>query len=157
MAARPDHDSLVALLATVLSAQGLDLEDVVVTPAGRRRLLRVVVDRDGGVGLDTVAQASTSVAAVLDESDVMGATPYVLEVTSPGVDRPLSALRHWRRALSRLVTATTLGGEAVSGRLVAVDDQGVTLDPEDGSAPARLAWGQLGTGRVQVEFNRKEG
>ena len=77
-----DRDALVGLLGPVVSDSGLDLEDVVVTPAGKRRLVRVVVDQDGGVGLDTVAQVSTAVSAALDESDAMGASPYVLEVTS---------------------------------------------------------------------------
>ena len=90
----------------VVAERGLDLEDVQVTPAGKRRLLRVVVDQDGGVGLDSVATVSTAVAAALDDSDVMGGSPYVLEVTSPGVDRPLTQPRHWRRARSRLVEAT---------------------------------------------------
>ena len=67
-----------------------------ITPAGKRRLLRVVVDRDGGLGLDTVAAVSTAVSAVLDERDPMGGSPYVLEVSSPGVDRPLTEPRHWR-------------------------------------------------------------
>src|SRR5687768_13691585 len=100
-----DRDSLLHLLAPVVADHGLDLEDVVVTLAGKRRLLRVVVERDGGVGLDTVAQVSSAVSRSLDDSDVMGGLPYVLEVTSPGVDRPLTDPRHWRRATGRLVTA----------------------------------------------------
>ena len=58
-----DRDALVGLLGPVVSDSGLDLEDVVVTPAGKRRLVRVVVDQDGGVGLDTVARVSTAVSA----------------------------------------------------------------------------------------------
>ena len=148
-----DRDSLLRLLTPVVSAQGLDLEDVVVTPAGKRRLLRVVVDQDGGVGLDTVAAVSTAVSAALDESDAMGGAPYVLEVTSPGVDRPLTERRHWRRALTRLVTVSTAEGTSLQGRLVEVDDDGIGVDDE--GALTRLAWDRVGTGRVQVEFNRK--
>ena len=97
------------------TAQGLDLEDVVVTPAGKRRLLRVVVDQDGGVDLDTVAGVSTAVSATLDESDAMGGAPYVLEVTSPGVDRPLTAPRHWRRNRDRLVKVATAEAHRARG------------------------------------------
>lgn len=147
-----DRDSLVRLLSPVVEAQGLDLEDVVVTPAGRRRLLRVVVDRDGGVGLDTVAEVSTAVSATLDGSDVMGGSPYVLEVTSPGVDRPLTERRHWRRALTRLVTVGTAEATSLRGRLVAVDDDGIGV--EDEGALTRLGWDRVRTGRVQVEFAR---
>jgi len=150
-----DRDSLVRLLEPVVSAEGLDLEDVVVTPAGKRRLLRVVVDRDGGIGLDTVAAVSTAVSAVLDERDPMGGTPYVLEVTSPGGDRPLTQQRHWRRNLTRLVKVATVEGTSLEGRLVEVDDDGigVALDGET----VRLVWDRVASGRVQIEFNRPSG
>jgi ribosome maturation factor RimP len=152
MAKASDRDSLVRLLEPVVSAEGLDLEDVVITPAGKRRQLRVVVDRDGGLSLDTVASISTAVSAVLDESDAMGGTPYVLEVTSPGVDRPLTAQRHWRRNRTRLVTVATVEGTSLTGRLTEVDDEGIGVEA-DGDM-TRLAWARVGSGRVQVEFNR---
>ncbi len=150
-----DRDSLVTLLTPVVSAQGLDLEDVSFTPAGKRRLLRVVVDQDGGVGLDTVARVSTAVAAALDETDAMGGTPYVLEVTSPGVDRPLTAPRHWRRNLNRLVKVSTAEGTSLEGRLVEVDDDGIGVD-SDGDL-TRLGWDRVANGRVQVEFTKPSG
>lgn len=154
MARGSDREALLTLLAPTAAEHGLDLEDVVVTPAGKRRLLRVVVDRDGGVELDAVAQVSTAVSKVLDDTDAMGGTPYVLEVTSPGVDRPLTEPRHWRRAQSRLVKATLADGGTVQGRVSGTDDDGVILDV-DGS-PRHLRWAELATGRVQVEFNRKD-
>ena len=154
MARTSDRDSLLALLRPVVTATGLDLEDVVVTPAGRRRLLRVIVDQDGGVGLDTVAQVSTAVSVTLDESDAMGGAPYVLEVTSPGVDRPLTERRHWRRNAGRLVRASTTEGTSVEGRLTAVDEDGIEIS-HDGAA-TRLGWDRVSSGRVQVEFNRRD-
>ncbi|HEX7188888.1 MAG TPA: ribosome maturation factor RimP [Actinomycetes bacterium] len=153
MARAADRDSLLHLLAPVVADQGLDLEDVVVTPAGKRRLLRVVVDQDGGVGLDTVAQVSSAVSRSLDDSDVMGGLPYVLEVTSPGVDRPLTDPRHWRRATGRLVTAGLSGGGSTTGRVTAVDEQAVSLDVD--GTDTRLTWAEVTEGRVQVEFNRR--
>jgi ribosome maturation factor RimP len=147
-----DRDSLVRLLAPVVEAQGLDLEDVVVTQAGKRRQLRVVVDQDGGISLDTVAAVSTAVAAQLDDSDAMGGSPYVLEVTSPGVDRPLTAPRHWRRNRTRLVKVATTEATALEGRLVEVDDDGIGV--ESAGVVTRLAWDRVASGRVQVEFNR---
>lgn len=148
-----DRDALIGLLAPVVEARGLDLEDVVVTPAGKRRLLRVVVDQDGGVGLDTVAEVSTAVSQALDDSDAMGGSPYVLEVTSPGVERPLTEPRHWRRAAGRLVKVTLAGGGTVVGRVVSASEQGVTADV-DGTATT-WGWDELGPGRVQVEFSRR--
>jgi len=147
-----DRDSLVRLLAPVVEAQGLDLEDVVVTQAGKRRQLRVVVDQDGGISLDTVAAVSTAVAAQLDDSDAMGGSPYVLEVTSPGVDRPLTAPRHWRRNRTRLVKVATAEATALEGRLVEVDDNGIGVESD--GVVTRLAWDRVASGRVQVEFNR---
>ena len=148
-----DRDSLVRLLAPVVEAQGLDLEDVVVTQAGKRRQLRVVVDQDGGISLDTVAAVSTAVAAQLDDSDAMGGSPYVLEVTSPGVDRPLTAPRHWRRNRTRLVKVATAEATALEGRLVEVDDDGIGVESD--GVVTRLAWDRVASGRVQVEFNRR--
>jgi ribosome maturation factor RimP len=83
---------------------------------------------------------------------VMGGSTYVLEVTSPGVDRPLTQPRHWRRARSRLVEATLAGESTVTGRVVDAVDDGVLLDVD--GEQRLLPWPQLATGRVQVEFNR---
>ena len=149
----PEH--LEALLSPVVSAVDLDLEKVEVTPAGRRRVLRVVVDCDGGIGLDEVTAASHAISAALDSSDVMGAQPYVLEVTSPGIDRPLTAPRHWRRAHGRLVRAELGGGEVVVGRVLETDEAGAVL--EVAGAPRRLEFGAVTAARVQVEFSRAAG
>src|SRR3546814_1875458 len=92
------RDRIEAELTDPLAALGLDVEAVEITPAGKRRVLRVAVDKDGGVNLDDVAEATREIERVLDEeSDVMGEHPYTLEVTSRGVDRPLTLPRHWRR------------------------------------------------------------
>src|SRR3954468_24237916 len=89
---------LTEWVGPVVAGAGYDLEELVVTPAGRRSVVRVVVDRDEGVTLDDIADVSRAVSAALDDNDGdLGPTPYVLEVTSPGVDRPLTDPRHWRR------------------------------------------------------------
>lgn len=147
------RDSLLRAIGPVVTARGFDLEDVVVTPAGKRRMLRVVVDKDGGVELDDIADVSSAVSATLDESDAMGAVPYVLEVTSPGVDRPLTLPRHWRRATDRLVHVDIAGVGDRTGRVVGADDAGVLLDFD--GAEQQVPWTDLGNGRVQIEFNRK--
>ncbi len=152
MGADARRDRLIKLLEPVAAAEGLDLEDVTITPAGKRRLLRVIVDGDGGVSLDKVADVSQMVSQTLDDSDVMGGSPYVLEVTSPGVDRPLTEPRHWRRAKGRLVKADLRDGASVEGRVLGADDDGVEISV-DGS-PRRCGWDELARGRVQVEFRR---
>jgi ribosome maturation factor RimP len=159
----PDADRLTRLLEPVVHAMGLDLESVRVTAAGRRRLLRVIVDGDGGVSLDTIALASRELSARLDGATVMGELPYTLEVSSPGVDRPLTEPRHWRRAVGRLVAAPLTGragshagnGAAqVEGRIAGSNDQGVTLDCD--GVLREYAYGDLGPGRVQIEFGHLE-
>ncbi|HEY6739226.1 MAG TPA: ribosome maturation factor RimP, partial [Actinopolymorphaceae bacterium] len=122
------RDRVVDLLAPVLAADGLDLEEAQLAQAGRRRMLRVVVDADGGVDLDQLADASRSVARALDDSDLMGAGSYTLEVTSRGVDRPLVADRHWRRNTGRLVKVTFTDGRKITGRILGSDVSGADLD-----------------------------
>ena len=147
------------LLRPVVATTGADLEDVSVSAAGRRSIVRVVVDRDGGISLDDVADVSRVVSEALDELDdaepgLLG-TSYVLEVSSPGVDRPLTAPRHWRRSTGRLVTAVLREGADVTGRLVAADDGedgGIELDV-DGTTRT-LGYAEIARGKVQVEFRR---
>jgi len=176
-----DTAELETLLAPVMRAAGLDLESVRIGTAGRRRLLRVVVDADGGVSLDDIALVSREVSARLDGTGAMGDAPYTLEVSSPGVDRPLTQPRHWRRAVGRLVRVPLAGPAGsgpgdpgvspsppaaglapaaaqagpdgpIEGRVIAAGDSGVILDV--GGTRREFGYAELGPGRVQVEFGR---
>lgn len=137
-----------------LAAEGYHLEDVEVRQAGSRRLVQVLVDRDDGISLDQVADASRTIAAVLDDEDVFSGA-YVLEVSSPGVDRPLTLPRHWRRNVGRLVAVTLTEGAGCTGRVVSVDDEAATLDV--GGSPRRVELSAVRTAVVQVEFSRAGG
>ncbi|MFD1832952.1 MULTISPECIES: ribosome maturation factor RimP [Streptomyces] len=155
-------ERLRGLLEPLAVSRGLDLEEVTVTPAGRRRVLRVVVDSDEGVQLDTCAELSRAASEVLDSTDVMGGAPYVLEVTSPGTDRPLTEPRHYRRAVGRLVKAQLTeeaGGGELLARITAADEEGLDLEVPGvkGRRPTarRLAFGEIARARVEIEFNRK--
>lgn len=143
---------LAGLLDPVIAATGLDLESVRMTVAGKRRLLRVVVDSDHGVTLDDAADVSREISAVLDATNVLGDVPYTLEVSSPGVDRPLTQPRHWRRARGRLVKVKATGEGSVEGRVLAADEDGVTLDVA--GSERRFGHGALGPGAVQIEFGK---
>ena len=147
-----DDKRLAGLIEPVITAIGMDLESVRMTVAGRRRLLRVVVDSDHGVSLDDAADVSREVSAVLDATNVLGDVPYTLEVSSPGVDRPLTQPRHWRRARGRLVKVKATGEGAVEGRILAADDDGVTLDVT--GSERRFGYGELGPGAVQIECGK---
>lgn len=139
-------------LTEPLAGSGFDVEAVELTPAGKRRMLRVAVDSDEGVTLDDIADVTRVVGEILDDSDVMGEQPYTLEVTSRGVDRPLTLPRHWRRNVGRLVTVTTDDGESLTGRITDSDEQGAEVSDASG-ATRRLAYDTVATAQVQIEFN----
>jgi ribosome maturation factor RimP len=149
--ASADTTRLTSVIEPVLAAMEIDLEAVKLSSAGRRVLLRVVIDADGGVSLDDIAEVSRELSARLDAKNAMGDAPYTLEVTSPGVDRPLTQHRHWRRAAGRLVTFECSGVEYL-GRVIDAAEEGVTLDLDGERRTFRFE--ELGPGRVQVEFGR---
>ena len=148
-------DRIRTALTEPLSALAMDVEAVELTPAGKRRVLRVAVDKDGGVTLDDVADATQVVSDEIDGSDVMGEQPYTLEVTSRGVDRPLTLPRHWRRNHTRLVKVTPVEGEQYVGRIAASPESSVTLRVGDDTRDVPFA--DIKKAVVQIEFNRPEG
>ena len=148
-------------VARAVAGIGLELEDLQISPAGRRRLVRVVIDTADTVDtadavdqaeldLDTVALASRAVSAVLDECDDVLGGPYTLEVTSPGLDRPLTRSRHWRRARLRLVKVRRADGGELVGRVGGVGEHDVTL-LVDGTL-RRVRYDEVDRAVVQVEF-----
>ncbi|GAA2036435.1 hypothetical protein GCM10009740_29640 [Terrabacter terrae] len=161
-----------ATLEPVLAPLGLVVEDVSVSPAGKRRLVRVLVDSDissldasdtksrvAPLSLDAVADATRAVGDELDASDVMGESPYVLEVSSPGVGRPLTSREQLRRQVGRLLEVVHRDATH-TGRLVEVGPDSLTLEvPASKKTPARLVQLDLDgleRGIVQVEFKRPD-
>ncbi|MFI5634890.1 ribosome maturation factor RimP [Streptomyces sp. NPDC051664] len=156
-------ERLRGLLEPLVSAKELDLEEIEVSRAGRRRVLRIIVDSDEGVELDACAELSRAISEKLDETDAMGEDEYVLEVSSPGADRPLTEHRHYVRATGRLVKLQlTTGGAAdeLVARIIAVDDDGLDLEVPGvkGRRPTsrRVAFDEIAKARVEIEFNRKD-
>lgn len=148
------RDRLAEVLTEPLAATGLDVEGLDLTQAGKRRVLRVAVDKDGGVTMDDIADATREVSRVLDGSDVMGERPYTLEVSSPGTDRPLRLPRHWRRNRGRLVKVALSDGRALAGRIADSDDTEARLDVE--GTEHVVPFSDVAKAKVQLEFNRKE-
>lgn len=140
-----------AVIEPVVTAAGYDLEDVNLSRAGRRHVVRVLVDTDGGITLDDVALVSREISAALDAADEADgevlAGEYQLEVGSPGVDRPLTQPRHWRRNVGRLVAVN-----GMTGRVLSAGDTGVELDVN--GTTRSLPYTELGPGKVQIEFKR---
>lgn len=148
-----------SVVEPVVAALGLDLEELDVQASGRRRRVSVVVDRDGGIDLDAIAEVSRAVSDALDAADAMGDDPYTLEVTSPGVDRPLTLPRHWRRNIGRRVRLVPRAGATLEGRIREVDEEGVVLDTDAKGKPEsveqRVLWPDVARGEIQVEFTRR--
>lgn len=144
-----------AAIEPALAGAGFDVEDVAVRAAGQRQLVQVVVDKDGGLTLDDVADATRVVSAALDDADPLQGA-YVLEVTSPGVDRPLTHPRHWRRNAGRLVDVRLTDGTRVLGRIQSADDEAaevlVQVDEQ-----VRVAYADVARAKIEVEFARAEG
>lgn len=139
----------------VVSAAGMDLEDVLIEKVGRREKIAIIVDADGGVSLDAIAEVSSALSTALDEHPDVSSSSYVLEVSSPGVDRPLTEPRHWRRNRDRLVKVELSEGGTLSGRIIGSTDESVTLDVSGSQRDIDLS--SVKRAIVQVEFSREEG
>ncbi|MEW2417096.1 ribosome maturation factor RimP [Streptomyces sp. NPDC046866] len=153
-------DRLRGLLEPLVAARGLDLEDIELSKAGKRRMLRIIVDSDEGVELDACAELSREVSDKLDETDAMGEGEYVLEVSSPGADRPLTEHRHYVRAIGRLVKFQLAEGGELIARILDADDEGMDLEVPGvkgrKATARRIAFADIAKARVEIEFNRKD-
>jgi ribosome maturation factor RimP len=152
-------ERLRALLEPLVVTAGLELEEITLSAAGKRRQLMVVVDAADGLGLDAVAGLSRELSQALDASDVMGDTEYVLEVTSPGTDRPLTEPRHFRRNAGRLVKLQLKERGELIARIMSVDGTGLDLEVPGVKGrkpkPARADFAEIARARVELEFNRR--
>jgi ribosome maturation factor RimP len=116
--------------------------------------VRVVVDKDGGIDLDGIASLTELIGDAVEDSEILGDSPYLLEITSPGVDRPLTLPRHWRRNAGRLVNVTTTDGQSCQGRILDADDAAAVIVVDDGTR--RLTYDEVTRAVVQIEFNKKD-
>jgi ribosome maturation factor RimP len=157
----PQIDRLRELLEPPVLKAGAELQEITLTPAGKRRVLRVVVDAENDLDLDRIAEITRAVSTLLDAGEVMGETPYQLEVSSPGAERPLNELRDWRRAAGRLAHVVLAEGGELTARIGESDEEGVdvVVQPVKGRGrpkPRRLSFSEIAGARIQVEFNRKD-
>ena len=148
-------NNLTELLTPAVTQAGFVLEEVTVTPVGKRRLVAVVVDcEDRNPSLDEVTVVSKEVSAILDNYTQMGEMPFTLEVTTPGIDRPLTQGRHWKKNVGRLVKITPKTGEKYIGRITLVKDNAVTIEIK--GKESEISFAEISRAQIEVEFNRKE-
>lgn len=139
------------LVAPLVEKRGIDLEEVVIKPAGRRTIVQIFIDRDGGIDLDLVAEVSREISDLLDSTDVLGNNPYTLDVGSMGVDRPLTLPRHFKRNVGRLVEVELSNGSSFVDRILEVDEGNITFN--EGKT---VKLDDIKQALVQIEFSRAD-
>lgn len=152
-------DQIAELITPAVTAQGYFLEEVQLVSPGKHRIVTCIVDGEVALNLDQVTSVSRAISELLDESPIMGDTPFTLEVTSPGIDRPLTKPRHFAKNNNRLLKITKLDGDVVTGRILTNTDSDVTLTVETKkeSSEVVVALSDIKRAVVEIEFNRKEG
>ena len=151
-------DQISELVTPAVSDQGFYLEDVHVATPGNHRIVTCIVDGDASLNLDQVTTVSRVISELLDEAAFMGETPFTLEVTSPGVDRPLTQPRHFAKNIDRLLKIVKLDGSEVTGRILSNTDHDVTLTVavKKETIEQTVSLSEIKRAVVEIEFNRKD-
>jgi ribosome maturation factor RimP len=151
-------DQISEHITPALHQAGYFLEDVNLVSPGQHRIVTVIVDGESALNLDQVTVASKLVSELLDEATFMGETPFTLEVTSPGIDRPLTLPRHFAKNSDRLLKVTKSDGTVITGRICANTDVDVTLTVTEKKDVKEvvISLSDIKRAQVEIEFNRKE-
>jgi ribosome maturation factor RimP len=151
-------DQISELVTPAVSDLGFYLEDVHVATPGSHRIVTCIVDGDASLNLDQVTSVSRVISELLDEAVFMGETPFTLEVTSPGVDRPLTQPRHFAKNVDRLLKIIKLDGSEVTGRILSNTDKDVTLSVavKKETIEEVVTMADIKRAVVEIEFNRKD-
>ena len=150
--------AITDLISPAVTEAGFYLEEVQIASPGNHRTVTCVVDGPTPLNLDQVTVVSRIISELLDTDDFMGETPFTLEVTSPGVDRPLTEVRHWTKNLTRLIKTTLNDGSIITGRLTEFDEINATLvENIKGRIKSHtVAFADIKRAVVEIEFNRKD-
>lgn len=153
MSSTANAEHLRALIEPALAAQGLELFDLLIGGG----IVRVVIDREGGVDLETVTAATRELNRVLDESDPVPGR-YTLEVSSPGIERALRTPDHFQRAVGEIVKIRTQpeveGARRLQGELLEAGAEAVLVAIEGEDAPRRLTYGEIERARTVFDWER---
>jgi ribosome maturation factor RimP len=154
----PSQEQVIELLDDEFARAGYEIEDVVVDHKARPARITVIADGDEPLDLDTIASLSRRASVLLDDLDdrAAGSASYVLEVSSPGVDRPLTTEKHFRRARGRKAELTTTDGATVTGRVGHVDEGTLRFVVRSSGSDwtvREIPIAQISKAVVQVEFS----
>ena len=139
-------EDISAAITPALEALGFHLEDVTIISAGRRSMLTVIVDGDTHLSLDQVTSATKAIGEIVESVQSLGETPFTLEVTSPGLDRPLTKVRHWQKNINRLVKVVLLDGSEIKGRIKDVNEVSATVDEKN------INYSDIKRATLEIEF-----
>jgi ribosome maturation factor RimP len=139
-------EDISAAITPALEALGFYLEDVTITSAGRRSMLTVIVDGDTHLSLDQVTSATKAIGEIVESVQSLGETPFTLEVTSPGLDRPLTKVRHWQKNINRLVKVVLLDGSEIKGRIKDFNEVSAIVDEKN------INYSDIKRATLEVEF-----
>ena len=139
-------EDISAAITPALEALGFYLEDVTIISAGRRSMLTVIVDGDTHLSLDQVTSATKAISEIVESIQSLGETPFTLEVTSPGLDRPLTKVRHWQKNINRLIKVVLLDGSEIKGRIKDVNEVSAIVDEKN------VNYSDIKRATLEVEF-----
>jgi ribosome maturation factor RimP len=139
-------EDISAAITPALEALGFYLEDVTITSAGRRSMLTIIVDGDTHLSLDQVTSATKAIGEIVESIQSLGETPFTLEVTSPGLDRPLTRVRHWQKNINRLVKVVLQDGSEVKGRINEVNEESTAVDEKN------IKYSDIKRATLEIEF-----
>ncbi len=147
-----------AAAGRVTGDRGFELVDVENRKGAGTQLVRLFVDKPGGIGLDDLQSVSEEVSAILDAEDAIAGS-YTLEVSSPGLDRPLKTEADYHRFVGRLAKLSSYdlveGKRHWTGRIASCEDGIVTLTLEKEQASASIPWAKISHGHLEVEFPKR--
>ncbi len=139
-------EEIAVAITPAITSHECFLEEVTLTPAGKRRIMTVIVDSESHLSLDQVTAVSKDVSEIVENLPALGDLPFTLEVTSPGVDRPLTVPRHWRKNKGRLVKVTLENGELFTGRIGSSSETSVEIGEKE------IAFEAISKAMIEIEF-----
>ena len=141
-------EEISAVITPAINALGFYIEDITITSAGRRSLITVIVDGDTHLSLDQVTVATKAISEIMETISAVGDNSFTLEVTSPGLDRPLTKVRHWQKNINRLVKVVLLDGSEIKGRIKNINEVSTTVDEKN------INYSDIKRATLEIEFKQ---